>query len=62
MSCWGKAVIGCEMGYMVEASELPADEVPQQWCFITMLDKTPFNEMAAYAMVRPRLFLTCSYL
>ena len=29
---------------------------------IAMLDSTPFNEMAAYKPVHPRLFLICSYL
>ena len=29
---------------------------------IAMLDKTPFKEMEEYAVIRPRLFLICSYL
>lgn len=29
---------------------------------IEILDKSPFNEMAQYSSVNPRLFLICSYL
>ena len=54
------------VGYVIACAELAfADEIDQAGEItraIAMLDKTPFNEMAEYAVVRPRLFLICSYL
>lgn len=54
------------LGYVIACAELAfADEIDQAGEItraIAMLDRTPFNEMAEYAVVRPRLFLICSYL
>ena len=54
------------VGYTISEVELDcADEIDQAGEItrsIAMLDKTPFNEMAEYAVIRPRLFLICSYL
>ena len=49
------ASIGLSRSYEIEQ----AGEITRA---IAMLDKTPFNEMSAYAVVRPRLFWICSYL
>lgn len=54
------------VGYVVACAGLSsADEIDQASEItqaIAMFDKTPFNEMAEYSVVRPRLFLICSYL
>lgn len=54
------------VGYVIACAELSyADEIDNVGEIeqaIKQLDPTPFNEMAEYAMVRPRLFLICSWL
>lgn len=62
---------GCDMdcanyvGYVMSSVELDCadeiDNVGEIERAIKMLDPTPFNEMAVYKLVRPRLFLICSY-
>lgn len=54
------------VGYVVSCVGLSSadelDSVAEIERAIAMLDKTPFKEMEEYAVVRPRLFLICSYL
>lgn len=54
------------VGYTISAVGLDcADEFDQAGEItraIAILDRTPFNEMAQYSPVNPRLFLICSYL
>ena len=48
------------VGYVISSVEPDcADEIERA---ISVLDPAPFNEMAVYRPVRPRLFLICSYL
>lgn len=54
------------IGYVISSVELDSadeiDNVGEIERAISALDPTPFNEMSAYDVVRPRLFLICSYL